>query len=79
MGLFCGEFALALSGKWSEVSVGLQGCTLPDYQVPVCSVAFSPDAKWIVSASDAGGSHEGLVKIWNATTGAEVRSFVGVL
>ena len=35
----------------------------------VLSVAFSPDAKWIVSASD-----DKLVKIWNAATGVEVRT-----
>ena len=28
MGLFGGEFVLALSRKWSEVSVILQACTL---------------------------------------------------
>ena len=39
----------------------------------VISVGFSPNGKRIVS-----GSGDKLVKIWDAATGAEVRSFVGV-
>ena len=40
---------------------------------PVVSVAFSQDGKRIVS-----GSHDRLVKIWNAETGATVTTFEGV-
>ena len=36
-------------------------------------VAISPDGKRIAS-----GLEEGFIKIWNAETGTEVRSFVGV-
>ena len=36
------------------------------------SVAFSPDGTRVCGSSDK------LVKIWDAATGAEVRSFVGV-
>ena len=47
--------------------------TLRGHQHSVSSVAYYPDGKYIVS-----GSHDQDVKIWNAETGAEVRSFVGV-
>ena len=40
---------------------------------PVVSVVFSQNGKRIVS-----GSHDRLIKIWNAETGATVTSFVGV-
>ena len=36
------------------------------------SVAFSPDGKFVVGGSD----EDKLVKIWDAETGAKVRSFV---
>ena len=39
----------------------------------VRSVAFSPNGTRVVSGSD-----DNLVKIWNAETGAQVSSFVGV-
>ena len=39
----------------------------------VLCIAFSRDGKRVVSGSD-----DGLVKIWNTETGAEVRCFVGV-
>ena len=65
-------FALFLAWwwKWSELSSGWplrQVCTLEGHWGIVFSVAFSPDAKWIVS-----GANDDLVKIWNAETGAEV-------
>ena len=47
-------------------------CTLTGHSDCVYWVAFSPDGKRVVSAS-----WDTLVKIWNAETGAEVRSFVG--
>jgi len=46
--------------------------TLTGHSGTVCSVAFSPDGTCILS-----GSADKLVKIWNAETGAEVRSSVG--
>jgi len=39
----------------------------------VNSIAISPDGKRVVSGSD-----DKRVKMWNAETGAEVSSFVGV-
>ena len=50
----------------------LQVRTLRGHSHRVISVAFSPDGTRIVS-----GSTDRLVKIWDAETGAEVRSFVG--
>ena len=47
--------------------------TLTGHSDLVQSVAFSREAKLIVS-----GSSDKLVKIWNAETGALVSSFVGV-
>jgi len=48
-------------------------CTLTGHSAKVTSVAFSPNNKRVVSGSD-----DGLVKIWEAETGATVSSFVGV-
>ena len=45
-------------------------CAVKGHSSAVNAVAFSSDAKQIVS-----GGHDMLVKIWNAETGAEV-SFV---
>ena len=45
--------------------------TLRGHTGPVVAVAFSQDGKRVVS-----GSHDRLVKIWNAETGATVTSFV---
>ena len=59
----------ALSWKWSEGRVGWQLRTLTGHTRSVRSVAFSPDGKRGVS-----GSWDNLVKIWDAATGAEVRS-----
>ena len=47
--------------------------TLAGHSGSVLTVAFSPDNKRVVSGSD-----DKLVKLWNAETGAEVSSFVGV-
>jgi len=72
--VFCGGFALALCWKWYEVTVRWQVLTLAGHFELVLSVAFSADGKRIVS-----GSEDGLVKIWDAATGAQVSSFVAVL
>jgi len=50
----------------------LQVCKLTAHMGFVYSVAFSPDGTRVC------GSGHKLVKIWDAATGAEVRSFVGV-
>ena len=47
--------------------------TLKGHTNGVSTVAFSPDGKRVVS-----GSRDRLVKIWDAITGLEVGSFVGV-
>jgi WD40 repeat protein len=43
------------------------------HSMPVYAVAFSPKGKRVVSRA-----FDNIVKIWNAETGAEVSSFVGV-
>ena len=48
-------------------------CAAAGHSESVESLTFSPNGKWVVS-----GSRDKLVKIWDAYTGAEVRSFVGV-
>ena len=70
---FCGGFALALCWKWSEVTVRWQVLTLAGHTESVFTVAFSADGKRIVT-----GSNDKLVKIWDAATGVQVSSFVGV-
>ena len=55
-------------------SLSWQVRTLAGHWGSVASVTFSPDGKWILS-----GSSDELVKIWDVTTGAQVRSTVGVL
>ena len=47
-------------------------CTLTAHPGVVYSVAFSPDGTRVCASGDK------LVKIWDAATGAEVRSFLGV-
>ena len=58
--------------KWSEREFW-QVFTLAGHSDLVFSVDFSPDGKYLAS-----GSKDTLVKIWNAKTGAEVSSFVGL-
>ena len=52
---------------------GRQTRTLTGHSSDVTSLVFSPHGNRIAS-----GSHDGLVKIWDTETGAEVSSFVGV-
>ena len=56
-----------------EMRVRWQVRTLEGHADGVASVAFSLDGRFIVS-----GSWDKLVKFWNAATGAEVSSFVGL-
>ena len=44
-----------------------QECTLRGHSDNVCSVAYSPDGKHIVS-----GSWDNTVKVWDSQTGKEV-------
>jgi WD40 repeat protein len=48
-------------------------CPASGHSDEVFSVNFSPDGKRFVS-----GSADNIVKIWNAETGDEVSSFVGL-
>jgi len=73
MGVFVGGFAHALRWNLSEKRVCWQVHTLAGHSSGVASIDFSPDGHRIVS-----GSHDKLVKIWSAETGAEVSSFVGL-
>jgi len=57
---------------WSQVTVLWQVHTLRGHTGAVYAVAISRDGKRIVS-----GSEDNLVKIWDATTGAEVSSHGG--
>ena len=68
--LFYFGFAQALHRKWSEESVGWQVRTFIGGSPRVTSVAFSADAKRIVSGADM------RVKIFDVETGAEVSTFV---
>jgi len=52
---------------------GWQVHTLTGHSGCVWSVVFSPNGTHVVS-----GSEDGLVKIWNTVTGAEVSNFVRV-
>jgi len=60
----------AKQDKWPRLVVNPE-CAVKGHSTSVNAVAFSPDAKQIVS-----GGQDMLVKIWNAETGAEVRSSV---
>ena len=69
-----GRFVHACAWKWSEERVLLQVCALTGHDGGrVVSIAFSPVGKRFVT-----GSWDKLVKVWDAATGAEVSSFVGV-
>ena len=60
--------------KSSKIMVGgRQVHTLTGHSGYVIMAAFSPDGNRVVSGSD-----DKLVMIWDTTTGAEVRSFVGM-
>ena len=49
-----------------------QVCTLRGHETEVNMVAFASDGKRVVS-----GTRDGVVKIWDTATGAEVRSDPG--
>ena len=61
--------AQAVCKKLPDERVRWQVRTMRGHGSFVNSVAFSLDGKWIVS-----GSHDNLVKIWDAANGAEVSS-----
>jgi len=68
--VFGGGLAHSFCWNWSEVTLRWQVCTLTGHADEVTCIAFSRDGKRIVSASS-----DGLVKIWDVGTGAEVRFF----
>jgi WD40 repeat protein len=70
MWVIFGDFALALSWQWSEVTVRWQVRTLTGHDGAVATVAISPDGKRVAS-----GAYDELVKIWDFATGAEVSTF----
>ena len=58
---------------YSGLIIAKPECPVTGHTDKVSAVTFSPDGKRVVT-----GSHDKLVKIWNAETGAEVSSFVQV-
>lgn len=56
-----------------EAKNGKELVKLPGHQTPIACLAFSPDGKTLLSASDRSGDQAGSVLIWNAATGEEVR------
>src|SRR5439155_16315988 len=58
--------------KLWDAQTGQETLTLQGHTEGVRSVAFSPDAKRIVS-----GSQDGTVKVWDATTGQEALTLLG--
>jgi len=78
-----------VSGSWDNTlkiwnaNTGQEIITLKGHKSPVNCVSFSPDGKKIVSGSGSrsyfNGTEDHPVKIWDATTGQEIRTFeVGV-
>ncbi len=60
--------------EWYYCNQAFQGSdlTLYGHEAGVTCVAFSADGERLVS-----GSHDGTVRIWNSTTGAELAKFIG--
>ncbi|KAJ9270399.1 hypothetical protein DTO212C5_3642 [Paecilomyces variotii] len=55
-----------------DATSGLIWQTLEGHNDPVATVAFSPDGKFIASASD-----HGIIKLWDATSGLILRTLEG--
>jgi WD40 repeat protein/serine/threonine protein kinase len=66
-----------------DAATGQNVFTLNGHNAPVQSVAFSPDGKWVVSGAgehvptDSDVRLPGELKLWDAATGREVRTFKG--
>ena len=73
--VFCGLSTQPPPQHWAEARLDWQVCANRFHSGSVHSVAFCPQGKRIVSAS---GENDGLVKIWDAPSGAEVSSLVGM-
>jgi WD40 repeat protein len=70
------SFVMLHLRKWGalpESGVNWQVCTLTGDSFDVKSVAFSADGKRVVGVSD-----DGIVRVWDVSTGSEVSSLVGV-
>jgi WD40 repeat protein len=69
-------FTLLSSGVWMTVRIstamGELMAIAPEIWNPVLSVAFSPDGTQVLT-----GSADSTARLWDATTGAELRTFTG--
>jgi WD40 repeat protein len=51
------------------VRVGADARSIRGHNAPILRIAYSPDGKWLASSDD-----DGVVKIWEAATGKEMRA-----
>ena len=51
------------------VRVGSEARSIRGHSAPILRIAYSPDGKWLASSDD-----DGVVKIWEAATGKELRA-----
>ncbi len=84
---FSADGRFALSGSWDktlklwDVATGKELRSLGGHTDTVESVAFSADGRFALSGSCGGNDYEGCdkgsLKLWDVTTGKELRSFSG--
>jgi len=60
---------------WKQIH--RERATLKESTGQVSSVAFSPDSRWIVSGSALSQEKPGEIRLWNAVTGQQIRTFTG--
>jgi RNA polymerase sigma factor (sigma-70 family) len=56
-----------------EAETGKELVKLRGHQTQVCCLAFSPDGKTLLSASDRGGAQAGSVCVWSVAKGEELK------